>query len=290
MLVNNKRFSRQDLPFNSKMKTFWNKNGFLVINNFFTIEECTLVRSRAIELISEYNPETNASIFDTKNQEHANDEYFLDSGDKIRFFFENKAFDSKGNLTNSIELLINKIGHALHDLDPVFNKFSHREDLHQIAKSLDIKSPKLIQSMYIFKQPRIGGEVAYHQDSTFLYTKPESTVGFWIALEDAKVDNGCLWVAEGGHKGPLRELFIRKRDKVMMKTLDDTKIEKKTIPLEVKEGALILLHGRLPHFSCENKSNKSRHAYSIHIIDGECEYPKENWLQRESMSLRGFID
>ena len=87
MLVNNKRFSRQDLPFNSKMKTFWNKNGFLVINNFFTIEECKSVRSRAIELINEYNPETNRSIFDTKNQEHANDEYFLDSGDKIRFFF-----------------------------------------------------------------------------------------------------------------------------------------------------------------------------------------------------------
>ena len=87
MLAITNRFSRKDLPFNSKMETFWNNKGFLVIDNFFTIEECKSVRSRAIELISEYNPETNASIFDTKNQEHANDKYFLDSGDKTRFFF-----------------------------------------------------------------------------------------------------------------------------------------------------------------------------------------------------------
>ena len=43
--------------------------------------------------------------------------------------------------------------------------------------------------------------------------------------------------------------------------------------LEVKKGSLVLLHGRLPHYSSENKSNKSRHAYTIHIIDGKSTYP-----------------
>ena len=64
--------------------------------------------------------------------------------------------------------------------------------------------------MYIFKQPHIGGEVTCHQDSTFLYTKPESAVGFWVALEDATIENGCLWVSRGvRHKGPLRKLFYK---------------------------------------------------------------------------------
>ena len=290
MFSNSIRFSRHDLPFNSKMKTFWKEKGFLIIDNFYTIKECKSARLRANQLIKKFNPNTNRSIFNTKNPKHADDKYFLESGDQIHFFFENQAFDSEGNLTNSIELLINKIGHALHDLDPIFKKFSHRTDLHEIAKAIDIKSPKLLQSMYIFKQPRIGGEVVCHQDSTFLYTKPESTVGFWIALEDATINNGCLWVTAGGHKGPLRKLFVRQKDKMIMKTLDDTDFEKTTTPLEAKEGALILLHGRLPHYSCENKSNKSRHAFSIHIIDGNCEYPKENWLQRKSMPMRGFVD
>ena len=42
--------------------------------------------------------------------------------------------------------------------------------------------------MYIFKQPKIGGEVVCHQDSTFLYTEPESAVGFWVAIEDATIE------------------------------------------------------------------------------------------------------
>ena len=51
-------------------------------------------------------------------------------------------------------------------------------------------------------------------------------------------------------------------------------------PLEVKKGTLVLLHGRLPHYSKENISSKSRHAYTLHVIDGNNKYPKENWLQR----------
>ena len=52
------------------------------------------------------------------------------------------------------------------------------------------------------------------------------------------------------------------------------------VPLEVSEGTLIVLHGSLPHMSKENRSEKSRHAYAIHSIDGVCKYPAENWLQR----------
>ena len=155
--------------------------------------------------------------------------------------------------------------------------------------SIGVSSPKLLQSMYIFKQPRIGGEVTCHQDSTFLYTKPESAVGFWVAIEDATIENGCLWVARGKHRGPLRKLFTKINDNMQMITLDQTPFEKTDTPIEVKKGSLVLLHGRLPHYSCENKSKNSRHAYSLHIIDGNSVYPKENWLQRPTMPLRGFI-
>jgi len=61
------------------------------------------------------------------------------------------------------------------------------------------------QSMYIFKQPHIGGEVGCHQDATFLYTDPVTVVGFWFAIEDATLGNGCLWAAPGGHREPLRQ-------------------------------------------------------------------------------------
>ena len=289
MNVNFKYFNRKQLPFNKEMNLFWKDNGFLVIEEFYDFLECNKLINRANKLIKDFVPQSVQSVFDTNNQKHAEDKYFLESGDKIRFFFENKAFDEKGNLNNSIELVINKIGHALHDLDPEFYSFSHREDLDNIAKSINIKSPKLLQSMYIFKQPHIGGEVICHQDSTFLYTQPESTVGFWVALENATIENGCLWVSSGGHKGPLRKLFTRKNSKMEMITIDSTPFKKTDTALEVKKGTLILLHGRLPHYSCENKSDKSRHAYSLHVIDGKTSYSKDNWLQRPLLPLKGFI-
>ena len=286
-----KHFSRKELPFNQQMKSFWEESGFLIIDDFYSENECNEVRKRADVLIKKFNPSSHRSVFNTKQQEHVDDNYFLESGDKIRFFFEEAAFDEKGNLTNSIELLINKIGHAMHDLDPVFKKFSNRNELNDIAKAIDIKSPKLIQSMYIFKQPRIGGEIVCHQDSTFLYTKPESTVGFWVSLEDATKENGCMFATQGGHKGPLRKLFVRENDHMIMKTLDNTPFEEMDTVLEAKKGTLILLHGRLPHYSCKNNSEKSRHTYTLHVIDDTCEYSRFNWLQRPSnMPLKGFID
>ena len=283
------RFNRDHLPFNKKMKNEWDNCGSLIIENFYTDNECDTLRNRANHLVKNFDPTKDKSIFDTKKQEHVDDKYFLESADKIRFFFEDKAFNTDGSLVNKKELVINKIGHALHDLDEEFYNFSHRRDLDQISKSLNIQKPLLMQSMYIFKQPNIGGEVVCHQDSTFLYTKPDTVVGFWVALEDANICNGCLWVAEGGHKGPLRKLFTRKKDKMKMITLNESPFNEIMTPVEVKKGTLVLLHGRLPHYSKENTSNKSRHAYTLHVIDGAANYPKDNWLQRPNLLPKGFI-
>ena len=60
-------------------------------------------------------------------------------------------------------------------------------------------------------------------------------------------------------------------------------------PLEVEKGTLIVLHPQLPHLSRENRSAKSRHAYTLHLIDASVNYPNDNWLQRSAdMPSRGF--
>uniref|UniRef100_A0A6I8P3F6 Phytanoyl-CoA dioxygenase domain-containing protein 1 n=1 Tax=Ornithorhynchus anatinus TaxID=9258 RepID=A0A6I8P3F6_ORNAN len=87
-----------------------------------------------------------------------NSEYFLTSGDKIRFFFEKDVFDKEGNFKVPQDKSINKIGHALHAYDPIFKKITHSPQVQEISRSLGYKEPVVVQSMYIFKQPHIGGE------------------------------------------------------------------------------------------------------------------------------------
>tara|TARA_B100000700_G_scaffold211775_1_gene232808 strand:+ start:600 stop:1460 length:861 start_codon:yes stop_codon:yes gene_type:complete len=281
-------FKKSDLPLNSEMLNFWNDNGYLIIENFKTNAECDDLINRSKELIEEQDFNNQQSVFDTVSQSHNDDNYFLDSGDKIRFFFEEKAQLSQSNLKKNKQYIVNKIGHALHDLDDKFIKFSKNDDLNDIAKAIGFHDPLLLQSMYIFKQPKIGGEVVCHQDSTFLKTEPESTVGFWFALQDATKENGCLQVASGGHKGPLRKLFKRENNKMKMEELSNEPFPETDTLVEVKKGTLVLLHGRLPHYSCENTSPHSRHAYTLHVIDGTTKYMDYNWLQRPNLKLSGF--
>ncbi|MDX6383167.1 MAG: phytanoyl-CoA hydroxylase, partial [Blastocatellia bacterium] len=175
----------------------YDRDGFIVLEKFVAPQACDRLRERAAELVSDFDPKGIVSIFSTHEQTRTSDEYFLESGDKIRFFFEENAFYPDGTLRQSKERSINKIGHALHDLDPVFGSFSRTPEIRQLIADLGIRDPLLLQSMYIFKQPRIGGEVTCHHDATFLYTEPLRLAGLWFALEDATIENGCLWAIPG---------------------------------------------------------------------------------------------
>jgi len=264
-------------------------NGYLVLEGFADHGECDRLRARAEELVQEFDPSTIVSIFSTHEQSRLTDEYFLTSGDKIRFFFEENAFNADGTLRYEKEESINKIGHALHDLDPLFNRFSRSKSVREVASAIGLENSLLVQSMYIFKQPNIGGEVTCHQDSTFLYTEPIDIAGLWFALEDATVENGCLWAIPGGHRHGLKSRWVRSEEgKMKFETYDaEPWPEDQLVPLEVPKGSLILLHGLLPHKSFENRSSRSRHAYTLHLIRADARYSANNWLQR-SLPFRGF--
>ena len=145
--------------------------------------------------------------------------------------------------------------------------------------------------MYIFKQPRIGGEVVCHQDAAFLHTEPSSVIGLWFALEDATIENGCMYALPGGHRGPLRSRFVREgADDPDRRARPDAPCPRTaSCRSRRRKGTLIVLHGLLPHLSGPNRSARSRHAYALHVIDGRARYSADNWLQRgPEMPLRGF--
>lgn len=265
----------------------YREDGYVALAQFRPAAALSALRRRAHQIVESFDPQAGGGVFSTREQNA--DAWFLGSADSVRCFFEEDAFNDSGRLRQAKALSINKIGHALHEVDPVFAAFSHGADWAALAADLGLAAPQLWQSMFIFKQPGIGSEVRWHQDATFLHSEPITVTGFWIALEDATVDNGCLWVAPGSHRGPLRQRFVREGDTVRLVTLADTPwpVTDEAVPLEVPAGTLVCLHGLLPHYSAPNRSPQSRHAYSLHAIDGRSRWSSDNWLRRTDPP-RGF--
>ena len=266
-------------------------SGYCVVEGFKEPGELDELRVAAAAIVEGFDAEGQRSIFTTRDHEKTRDDYFLTSGNKVRCFFEEEAFGADGELAQAKALSINKIGHAMHDLDPVFDRFSRDPRCGEIARQLGHSDPKIWQSMYIFKQPRIGGEINWHQDATFFYTKPISVLTFWFAVDDATLENGCMWVSEEGIDTPLRQRFCLRDGAVAIDTLSDAPWpdDRSARPLEVKAGSLVLFHGLLPHYSPANRSDKARHAYTLHVCDGAADYSPENWIQRGAeFPVRGF--
>ncbi|WP_417461371.1 phytanoyl-CoA dioxygenase family protein [Kordiimonas sp.] len=290
------RFDARDFTgITPEMREAFERDGVLVLDGLINPEICDGLMNRMAELVEGFDATEHKAVFSSKTQAHTLDlyQYFLDSGFGTHFFFEEEAFNEDGELTKPLPLALNKVGHAMHDLDPVFDHFARQDAFKLICEGLDQKEPLPLQSMYIFKQPQIGGEVVCHQDATYLRTEPNSCLGLWVALEDATEENGCLWGIPGGHKtGGLRSVFRRKPDDdgTLTEVLNEAPFEEdKKVPLPAPQGTVLVFGGLFPHMSSANRSNKSRHAYTLHVVDGAAEYPADNWLRRpEYLPLRGF--
>lgn len=239
------------------------------------------------QIQGDFDPSDHRSVFSTEDGDRGRDEVFFRSAERIEYFLEEGALDSSGALIRPLNRAINKLGHALHDLDPTLGEFA-RQPLFALAlRDLGLANPVLWQSMVIFKQPEIGGAVRWHQDASYLYTEPATVLGAWLALEDATRENGCLLVDPGGHRTPLRERYrvdwtTRSGH---LETLDETPwpAEDAGMALEVPAGSLVLFQDHLPHASAANHSSRRRTALTFHFADAGSRWAEDNWLQRPSL-------
>lgn len=285
-------FNAGSLALNSPgVRAAYEASGVVILKGFASADECAALKARTFDLIDGFGVGAHRTVFSTTSQAHADDDYFLNSGGNISFFLEEEAFDKSGHMRRPKYESINKIGHAMHDLDPVFSAFSRSTKMRAAARAIGLDNPLLLQSMVIMKPPGIGGEVTCHQDSTFLFTEPETCAGFWLAIDPATLENGCMEFIPGEHEKPLKRQFRRKPGGgTQMVELDASPYpEERRIAAPAEIGDLVIFSGRAPHMSRANRSNRPRMAYTLHMISADAYYPAWNWLQRpKEMPFRGF--
>jgi len=262
----------------------YEEQGYLVLEGAISVTELNRLKKAALKIVDDFDIDNHRTVFSTTDRDSGRDDYFFDSAEKVHCFLEEDSLDENGELLKPARLAINKIGHAMHDQDPVFSAFCRLPTFGRILRDIGYIQPLLWQTMYIFKQPHIGGEVRWHQDASYLTSEPAPVAGIWVAIEDAHLGNGCLWVQPGGHRSPLREIYevdwVRREG--TLTDLDQTPwpTSEQGVAVEVAAGSIVIFHDHMPHYSSKNQSEQSRHAFTLHVAEKNSRWSDRNWLQR----------
>lgn len=270
------------------MCTDFQRDGFAVLSERLSAEQLATLRAEVEEVVAGYDVEGERQVFRTDHRDRGNTEEFFRSATRVHGFLEAEAVDGQGALTVPRRVALNKLGHALHDHLPAFKALARSELIRQAFTVGGLGETSIDQSMAILKPPRIGGDVRWHQDASYLLTRPSRVVGVWVALEDATQDNGCLWMAPGHHRSPLRERYEVdwERREGDLRVLDETPWpkEEEAVPIEVEAGQIVVFHDHMPHRSFANRSERSRVAITLHGHDTSSVWCPENWLHRDSLA------
>lgn len=154
------------------------------------------------------------------------------------------------------ELKIRKL-HGYHQEHPLFETLVQHPRIKGVVQTLLGEEAILFGEMALSKPPFIGSEKPWHQDNAyFVYAPLTSVVTAWVALDDATVENGCMYTLPGGHRvGALKH--VHGIDcQIAARRLDLSQ----SVPVELRAGGAMFFSGMLPHQTPPNRGPLRRRA------------------------------
>lgn len=135
--------------------------------------------------------------------------------------------------------------------------------ISEVANNLLGPDVRLYWDQAVYKKPHSDHLFPWHQDNGNVHVEPQSYLSLWLALGDAVVDNGCLWVAPGFHRNGMIE---HKWHEYGFACFDEDPANAQ--PVEVKMGSLIVMSSLMPHKSGPNRTDETRKSYVIQLAPG----------------------
>ena len=179
--------------------------------------------------------------------------------------------------------------HQPHHISDFMKNAVAHHGVASVLSQLIAPNVKCMQSMLFIKPPRFPGQ-AWHQDEVYIPTRDRSLTGAWMALDDATVENGCLWALPGSHRtGYLYSQ--RKHDNPLEfdGALESYGFEDKNeVPVECATGDVVFFNGYLLHRSRKNRSTRFRRVLVNHYMYAYSLLPWHNPGEGGRMALADY--
>jgi phytanoyl-CoA hydroxylase len=180
-----------------------------------------------------------------------------------------KSADPQAALANVLAV------HFPHKVSPVLLEMLSHPAIVAILNALIGPDVKAMQSMLFIKNAGKPGQ-AWHQDEFYIPTRDRSLTGVWIALEDATIDNGCLWMQPGSHQQGILYPMAKHNDPRFDfgHEICDMPYERESgVPVEIKAGGVVFFNGYVLHRSLNNVTKGSRRALVYHYMNARSLLP-----------------
>ena len=153
--------------------------------------------------------------------------------------------------------------HFPHKISKTIFDFLFHPKVLDILTQVVSPSLKCMQSMLFVKGPGKAGQ-SWHQDEYYIPTRDRSLVGVWVAIDDANIENGCLWIIPGRPGYMMQRVANESGEYADVDTVDVSGCEQVAIPVEVKSGSVVFFNGYTLHSS---KRNTTMHGFRTALVN-----------------------
>ena len=230
-----------------KQAAAFENDGYFIVEGFLTTDEVESIRSEITSIVDRY-PDVPEELVQIEPA--------------VR----------RGTIKpDNIELGVRKLFRmTLHN--ELFRSLAHHPEMVGIAVELLGPDVTLFQSMLLMKPPRFGGQKVWHQDNAYFRLEPNDVFGYWIALDDATVENGCMHVIPGSHLAGIGKHGGVADDY----GLASAPSGEDAVACVMNTGDALVFHGETYHYTPPNTTDRRRRALQYHYASTHCRPSKDS--------------